>query len=730
MVYWLKSGNRVSRFEDPGFRPCFFVHHSSASELLALKKRLAILDSVGRMDLTEKRLDIGDTSPKKVLAVYPRSYSDLSELAGTVDCLGGYFDYRLYDVDLRLSQRFMVSRGVFPMAHVAQPGLSTEDGQYRINYRIPTLKSAVLTLRTGLKIRRPDDPLTGITLGDTVLEGREEDIIPELARAVRTLDPDIIYTANGDSYEIPHLVRRAEHHGISGELQLGREPQTLASGKKGRSYFSYGNILYKPPPSNLRGRLHIDMSSFIFSEGGIEGLIDMSRLACLPLQTTSRISPGSAITAMQVQLAMRQGCAIVWKKNRPEDFKTAEELILADRGGMIFEPEVGIHDGIVEVDFVSMYPNIMVNYNISPETLMCDCCPDSAIRVPELGYRMCEKRVGLIPRVVKPLVQRRLAYKALAKSDPKNAEMYKHRAGLLKWTLVTCFGYTGYKNARFGRIECHESINAYGREILIQTMHLAEKFGYDVLHGIIDSLWLKPASPGADPEWFCRYASKAIGIPLELEGVYRWLVFLPNKANGAGALNRYYGLFDTGELKIRGIFLRKSDTPELLRKAQKDMLTVFSRAGDSAEFRRLIPEAVDVLAGHAARLRSGGCPLEELVIGKRISRELAEYRQNNDQSAALRQLHAEGLAVLPGQKVRYVLTEGHTVRPADLLDGSETYDTERYLDLLCRAGEDLLLPFGWTETKFKEYLEKSRLGGAQLMIDKVRDSLGHVPVRA
>ncbi|MDD4308164.1 MAG: DNA polymerase domain-containing protein [Thermoplasmata archaeon] len=729
MAYWLKSGDKVSRFEDAEFRPCFFVHHPSASELLALKKRLAILDSIGRMEIAEKRLDIGDPSPKKVLAVYPRSYSDLSELAGTVDSLGGYYDYRLYDVDLRLSQRFMVAHGAFPMAHVTHPGLATNDGQYRINYRIPELKSAVLAIHTGRKLRRPDDPLTGITLGGTVMEGREEDMIPELAKTVRTLDPDIIYTANGDSYEIPHLVRRAEALGISEELQLGREPQTLATGKKGRSYFSYGNILYKPPPSILKGRLHIDMGSFIFSEGGIEGLIDMSRLACLPLQTTSRISPGSAITAMQVQLAMRQGCAIIWKKNRPEDFKTAEELILADRGGMIFEPEVGIHDGIIEVDFVSMYPNIMVNYHISPETLMCGCCPDSSVRVPELGYRICEKKVGLIPKVVKPLVQRRLAYKALAKSDPKNADMYKHRAGLLKWTLVTCFGYTGYKNARFGRIECHESINAYGREILIQTMHLAEKFGYDVLHGIIDSLWLRP-NGARDHEWFCSYASKAIGIPLELEGVYRWLVFLPNKANGAGALNRYYGLFDTGELKIRGIFLRKSDTPELLRKAQKDMLDIFSGADNSAEFRQLIPEAVDALAQHAERLRSGGCSLEELVIGKRISRELAEYRQNNDQSAALRQLHAEGLAILPGQKVRYVLTEGHTVKPADLLDGSETYDTERYLDLLCRAGEDLLLPFGWTEEKFKEYLEKSGLGGTQLMIDKVRDSLGHVPVRA
>jgi len=704
MVYWIKSGNRVSRFSDSDFHPCFFVHHSSAQELFGLGKRLAALDAVGRTELAEKRLGIEDPKPRKVLAVYPERFADLQECAGTVDCLGGYYDYRLYDVDLRMSQRYMVSRGVFPMAHVSCPGLSTEDGQYRINYRLPLLASAELRVSAGRKLTRPDDPITKITIGEAILEGREEEIIPELSRAVKSLDPDIIYTANGDTFEMPHLARRAEALGISGELQLGREPHPLVSGRKGKSYFSYGNILYKPAASILRGRLHIDKASFIFSEGGFAGLADMARLSCLPLQTTSRISPGSAITAMQVQLAMRQGCAIMWKKNRPEDFKTAEELLLADRGGMIFEPEVGIHDGIVEVDFVSMYPNIMVIHNISPETLNCPCCLRSNRHVPELGYRICEKRVGIIPKVVKPLVQRRLAYKALAKTDPENAEAYKHRASLLKWTLVTCFGYTGYKNARFGRIECHESINAYGRDILIQTMQLAEKFGYDVLHGIIDSLWLRP-NARADHDWFCRYVSKAVGIPLEKAGVYRWLVFLPNKANGAGALNRYYGLFDTGELKIRGIFLRKSDTPGLLRQAQRDMLDVFSSAWNSAEFQKLVPEAIDALAAHASRLKSGGCSLDELIISKRISRELGEYRQSNAQSKALRQLHAEGLALLPGQKVRYVVTD-KGVKPADLLEGGEGYDVQEYMDLLCRAGEDLLSPFGYTEEKVRAILEK------------------------
>ena len=57
--------------------------------------------------------------------------------------------------------------------------------------------------------------------------------------------------------------------------------------------------------------------------------------------------------------------------------------------------------------------------------------------------------------------------------------------------LVTCFGYTGYKNAKFGRIEVHEGITGRSRDILLQTKDIAEEMGFRVLHGIVDCLWVQ-----------------------------------------------------------------------------------------------------------------------------------------------------------------------------------------------------------------------------------------------
>ncbi len=52
----------------------------------------------------------------------------------------------------------------------------------------------------------------------------------------------------------------------------------------------------------------------------------------------------------------------------------------------------------------------MARFNISPETINCPCCPD-APRVPELGYRVCQKRRGITSRVVERLIAKRTELK-------------------------------------------------------------------------------------------------------------------------------------------------------------------------------------------------------------------------------------------------------------------------------------------------------------------------------
>ncbi|HOK28679.1 MAG TPA: DNA polymerase domain-containing protein, partial [Methanomassiliicoccaceae archaeon] len=409
-----------------------------------------------------------------------------------------------------MDTRYFLHRNVFPMGLMDVERWKNLDTPFRLEYPMPELRTCELTLETSARRGMPtmEDRLKRATLDDMVMEGKEADILELLQQVLKDKDPDVLITDGGDSFHLPFLERCAERNEM--ELELGRERGKRRG--KGRSYFTYGRILYKPPAYKLRGRIHLDKgSSFIFQEGGMAGLIDLCRLSRISLQDMARMSPGSAISAMQVNEASKMGSLVMWRKNLPEDFKTAAELVVSDRGGLIYEPKVGLHEHIQEVDFTSLYPSIMVLHNISPETLNCDCCPDSGEPVPGLGYWTCTRRRGLLGRVLEPIVRRRISFKRLKREGGRRSAIYDQRAKVLKWVLVTCFGYTGYRNARFGRIECHESITAHGREMLMRSAEVAERRGFRVLHGIVDSLWLEGKG---DIEAYCLEIRQRMGVPL------------------------------------------------------------------------------------------------------------------------------------------------------------------------------------------------------------------------
>lgn len=706
MVTWVKTNHGMQRVVED-LVPRIYVQ-APRDRLEKLRNDLALI-GVKDTSVVRRRTGLGERE-REVLSVAVRDYSAIQPLAVTIDSWGSYRQHLLYDVDLRMDQRYFLKKGIFAMGLVELPSLRSLDSNLRIDYPIPNLSSMDLKVRTrGVGIPTFDDPIASVEADGIVLDGPEDSILKQLQELVRTEDPDIIYTTKGDSFYLPYLKKRASGHGM--ELELGREKGERTS--RGKSFFTYGRIVYKPPGHKLRGRVHIDReASFTFRESGLHGLIELSRLSMIPLQDLSRLSPGSAISAMQVNEAVRTGHIVLWKKNRPEDFKTAGSLIIADRGGFIYEPRVGVHGGVWEVDFFSLYPSIMVVYNISPETIMCPCCPMSSRTVPELGYRICENHTGLVPRVLTPILNRRRAYKELRKQGGRKGEMYGQRAKALKWVLVTCFGYTGYRNARFGRIECHESITAFGRDILVRSADIAERRGFEVLHGIVDSLWLKG---DGNIRSYCEEIGREIGIPLSLEGRYSWIVFLPNISTGVGALNRYYGRFEDGELKVRGIAVRRKDTPRLVEDLQHDMLKHLSAAGDASTFRELMPSSLEVLDRCVEEVRSGTVSRDRLVMRRNVSKKLEEYVQFNDSVAALHQLHDRGFELQPGQSVEYLITDSRSgsswqrVRAAPFLDGDERYDAERYVEFALRGAAELLSPFGWSFQALRDRDDGRRL---------------------
>src|SRR5437899_5490270 len=553
MVIWLKkTDGSCVRLTDP-WKPKIHVG-GSYRDLLDLACRPGLEDAI----FVERYEKAGDRERSRVLEVEVDGDREAVGLARKLEQFGRYSKFRFYDIDVPSPQMYLYRRGLFPLAFVEAEetgrGVSwtLKDSRESIDYQLPSLREVGFEIKTEKirKIRSFDDKLASFHFTRNEKEilaldsGDEIDKILGLVEAFRVEDPDVIMTHGGDSFIFPYLARRAQELGILDQLILGRDISPLRVYEvQGHSYFSYGKILYRETAARLLGRLHVDQNNaYVSADCGLEGLFEVSRTCIMPLQKASRATIGTNMTSLQLYNAVRQNVLIPWNKNEAEEWKGEIGLLEADRGGFVYEPETGLYDNIGELDFSSLYPTLMLKYNLSGETVKCGCCPESQIRVPELGKNICQRWEGIVPRSLGILLRKRTEFKRLKKKhkDSPKAEVYEARQAALKWILVCSFGYLGFKNARFGRIDAHIATCAFSRKVLREATALAEARGFTLVHGIVDSFWLrKQESRRGEYEDICRVIRDKLRLPISFEGVYRWIVFLSSKTDSkVGVLNR------------------------------------------------------------------------------------------------------------------------------------------------------------------------------------------------
>jgi len=401
------------------------------------------------------------------------------------------------------------------------------------------------------------------------------------------------------------------------------------------------------------------------------------------------------MSSVQFYNATKRNLLIPWKPIVAEIFKSRMDLLIGDRGGLILEPRIGVHENVGEVDFASLFGNIMLKKNISAETIDCKCCPDSEDKVPEIGYHIC-KRQGIVPQSLKLLLDKRQRYTDLIKTtkDQEKLTVYTQRKAALKWILVTSFGYLGFNNAKFGRIDAHMAVCAFARQLLLQAIRIVEKNGFTVLHGIVDSLWMyKKDSTVQDYEKLRDVISLETGFDLSLD-VYNWIVFLSSKDNKLPVANRYYGANLNGELKLRGIATRRRDTPKLFKECQMDILNLFAKCNNITEIKKSIAQARAIQKQYNEALFRHELVLDDLVFTNKVTRGTDQHKSNTIQADAVNQLKWQGRSIAPGQKIRYVINDyarrSNRVVPIEF---ATKYDAKKYSQLLDECCNSIIEPF-------------------------------------
>lgn len=723
---WVKrrSDGRVAQVLSD-WKPCFHVYpKSSFWDNDGLTYAISQHPNVSEVEVVDKFLSLEDRERSRVVQVRVDGVNSFKRVAKDVERLGGV---ELFNTDISLEQMFFFSTNLFPFAYVSLDvdanhrlqNYKLMDSRMTVEYDIPALRKLEIMLDgAGKPVLSPMEPIKQITLkiedqgklDILVLEGKSEDgLLRELSQNVSNLDPDVVMSCEGDAKLFPYLQARVNANQLKDEFSFSRDgaplyPNTYKPSKSGNSYFSYGKMYYKPSSKLiLHGRLHVDgATTFLLDEGGLEGLIESSRLSLMPLQQNSRATVGNMVTSMQNYQAWIDDVLIPVVKRNTEGFKTGTELIKQDRGGFIFEPKMGVHQDVAECDFFMMYPSIMHHFNISPETVNCKCCKNVGTKVPGVDLHICRERVGLVPRVVSILLEKRRACKRLMKeAEGERKERLMRLQTTVKWGGVVSFGYLGFKGYKFGKIDAHIAVTAFARELLLRSAAIAQRRNFDLIHGIVDSLWVKKNTTTADPSEYkelCKEISEDTGLQLDFKGMYKWIVFLHSTTNpDLPVLNRYYGVLSDGEIRVRGLEARKHDTPRLIHDAQMDMIKALSIASNREEFIDAIPRARKVLQEYIERVCEGKVDLEDLVICRNLSMSPSEYSVMTKQAAVAAQLKTYGVNLQAGQKARFVVLNSSARNPirrviaAELSKhGSKTlYDKEEYVKLLRKAFDHL-----------------------------------------
>ncbi len=705
IILWIKN-EKTTRIEKE-WTPALYVSSDSKSKLENLLKNPTILSLIKIAQWVDKIEKVSDRKTTRVLKLTVKNSFKLVMLAKAIEDLDSFGVYRLYNADIPPEQTYLYEHDLYPLGKYEisdkWKGLSNIK---ETDYELPEFSKRNLCVNAKNKDKLPTfaDKIKSIQVGDIIFQSdSEEKMILDCVDLIKEIDPDYIVTKNGDSWDFPFLAQRAAENGIGDKLVLGREKNQplLRPNREGTSYFSYGQIYFKPSAVKLMGRIHIDQSNcFIWEhEHSIQGVYEISRTCRLPIQTAARASIGKCMSSIQFYNATKRDLLIPWKPIVREISKTRLNLFVGDRGGLILEPRVGVHENVGEIDFVSMFGNIMLKKNISAETIHCECCPNSEDSVPELGYHIC-KNQGIVPKSLELLLYKRQRYTTLIETtnDPDKLNVYQERKAALKWILVTSFGYLGFNNAKFGRIDAHMAVCAFARQLLLQAIKIAGENQFKVLHGIVDSLWVfKKNATRDDYNRLREQIEHKTEFELSLD-VYNWIVFLPSKENKIVPVpNRYFGAKQDGKLKLRGIETRRHDTPEFFNQCQHDILNLFASCRNLSEIKQAMPEARLIQEEYRKRLFDGNVPIEDLTFTNKVTRGTGEHRSNTIQADAVNQLKWSGRSVVAGQKIRYVITDysrkiSKRVVPIELAQKCR-YDAKRYSDLLDECCKSVIEPF-------------------------------------
>jgi DNA polymerase, archaea type len=465
-------------------------------------------------------------------------------------------------------------------------------------------------------------------------------------------------------------------------------------------------------------------------------LVVISRIGRLSIDDVARFGVNQWIRGMLYYEHRQRNALIPRRDELQAKGSSSTTAIIKEkkyRGGLVVEPALGIHFNVVVVDFASLYPSIIKVHNLSYETVNCPhqtCMNNPGQRIPGTTHWICKEKRGLTSLLIGSLRDLRVNYyKYLARDKTIPAEeqqLYNVVSQAIKVILNASYGVMGAEIFPLYCLPVADATAAIGRTTTTKTIEKCKEVGIDVIYGDTDSLFLKNPS-STSVEEISVWARNNLGVDLEIDKQYRYVVFSDLKKN-------YLGVLADGTVDVKGLTGKKSHTPMFIRNAFYKILDILGDVNSTNDFEFAKEQIKKIIQENARNLELGKIPLSDLSFNVMVNKSPNKYgkkmmtsanskpsaldgNNRNDREPetykglpqhikAAKLLLDSGKEIKAGDIISYVKTKtGDGVRPIDLLIRMEEIDTEKYLDTMEATFDQLLSSLNYN---FKSILGKPR----------------------
>jgi len=413
------------------------------------------------------------------------------------------------------------------------------------------------------------------------------------------------------------------------------------------------------------------------------------------------------------------------------------------KGGAVLEPQRGLIDDVVILDYRSLYPSIMMAHNLCYSSVITDIRPldKEPIKSPSGGeFASSETAPGIVPGVLRELLDQRTEIKSLMKTATDDERpLLDAQQYALKILLNSFYGYSGYARARLYSLPLANAVTSFGRSNIQNTKRMVEEIGFiyaedgqallpneltaeegtfkrydlSVVYGDTDSVFirLKPHLSGEGQvtlqeaevigSKIAQTVTSKLPPPMELvfEAFARRGVFLVKKRYALWVFEKL-GTEWKDRIKVRGMETVRRDWCELTSKTLNQCLNLVLKEGrvdDAVELARSVIEKVQKID-----LQKDPEILEDLILTRRYTKSAASYKNKQPHVQLAEKMKARGMRVPQvGDRVPFVIIRGKGLfvdraeDPQYVLDHNIKTDTEYYIEKqILPPLLRLLSPFG------------------------------------